>query len=188
MHGPFSKKEGFPLKNKTLSILFCLFILICTVNLSALKGQQEVVDPINWRELIPFLIDVKGWDALGDAEGQTIAMGTFKMTEVERFYEAGDKSLEINIVDGGYAPMAYTAIKMAMGFEIDTSEEYMKKISVKGFPGVERYSFEDKEGEVMILVEERFVVRLTGENVEETSGLVEIAKTLDLEGLAKLAK
>ena len=164
------------------------FILMTCGYMGLMAQAQEPVDPLNWRDLVPFLIDLQGWDALGDGEGETMTMGTFKMTQVERSYESGDRSLEIEIVDGGYAPMAYAAINMAMSFEIDNSEEYLKKTAVNNFPGIEKYTYDDKEAEVMILIEERFIVRLAGENFEGTSELIDIAKNLDLVGLAKLAK
>ena len=40
----------------------------------------------------------------------------------------------------------------------------------------------------MILVSDRFLIHLEGDNFENTSQLVEISNLLDLEGLAKLAE
>jgi hypothetical protein len=107
---------------------------------------------------------------------------------VEREYSSGEKELKITIIDGAYAQMAYAGIKMAMNFEMDTSEEYVKKITIKGFPGIEKYEYEDKDGQVLLLVADRFVVQLEEENAPDTSELKKIAEELDLEGLAKLAK
>jgi hypothetical protein len=84
--------------------------------------------------------------------------------------------------------MAYAGIKMAMNFEIDTSDEYVKKVTIKGFPGIEKYEYEDEDGQVMLLVADRFVVQVEGENVPDTSELKNIAEALDLEGLAELAE
>jgi len=164
-------------------------IFLCVGGCLNLFAQMQTpVEPLNWKELVPFLVDIDGWTALDDAEGQTVSMMNFKTTQVEREYERGDMSLTVMIVDGGYAPMAYQSIKMAMNFEIDTSEEYIKKAEVQGCPGIVKYTYEDKEGELMLLVAERFIFHLTGENIEDTSELVDIAKSFDLAGLAKLAK
>jgi hypothetical protein len=149
---------------------------------------QKQVDPVNWRELIPFLIDIPEFEADGKPEGSTVAMGNYKVSQAEREYSSGDKELKISIVDGAYAQMAYAGIKMAMNFEMDTSEEYVKKVTIKGFTGIEKYEYEDKDGQVILLVADRFVVQLEEENAPDTSELKKIAEALDLEGLAKLAK
>lgn len=149
---------------------------------------QKQVDPVNWRELVPFLIDIPGFEAEGKPDGSTMTMGTYKISQAERGYSSGEKELRISITDGAYAQMAYAGIKMAMNFEIDTSEEYVKKITIKGASGIERYEYEDKEGQIMLLVADRFVVQLDEENIADTSELKKIAEMLDLEGLAKLAK
>jgi len=170
--------------HKTL-ILLGLFLFSSAFLFSQ---AQKQVDPVNWRELIPFLIDIPGFEADGEPEGSTVTMGNYKVSQAEREYSSGDKALQISIVDGAYAQMAYAGIKMAMNFEMDTSEEYVKKVTIKGFPGIEKYEYEDKDGQVILLVADRFVVQLEEDNVPDTSELKKIAEVLDLEGLAKLAK
>jgi len=149
---------------------------------------KETVEPVNWKELVPFLVDLKDWNAEGEAEGRTISMGTFSMSQAERSFSSGDKSFKINLVDGGYAPMVYAGIKMAMSFEIDTSDEYIKKMTVKGFPGIEKYNRTDKSADIIILINDRFIIQIEGENFSDPSELVAVSKTLDLEGIAKLEK
>jgi len=167
-----------------------LILSTCFLCLAALlfSQSQKQVDPVNWRELIPFLVDVPGFAAEGKPQGSTMTMGNYKVSQAEREYSSGDKELRITIIDGAYAQMAYAGIKMAMNFEMDTSEEYVKKVTIKGFPGIEKYEYEDKDGQVMLLVADRFVVQLEEENVPDTSELKQIAEQLDLEGLAKLAE
>jgi len=174
------------MKSKEIFAFLVLFFFVSSLSIFA-QGQ-EPVDPVNWRELVPFLIDISDWEAEGEAEGSTISMANFKVSEVERSYTAEDKELNIKIVDGGYVQMMYAGVKMAMNFEIDTSEEYVKKITIKGFSGIERYDYEDKEAEVIILIGERFLVQLEGNNFKDASLLTAIAETLDLKGIANLAK
>lgn len=174
------------MKLKHYILFFLAFTFIYSVGLIA--QAEKPVEPVNWRELIPFLIDIPNWEAEGDAEGRSMTMGNFKISQAERSYTSNDKSLDIDITDGGYIPMVYAGIKMAMNFEIDTSEEYVKKITIKGFPGVEKYNYENKEAEVMILVADRFLVILDGSPFKDTSELKAIAEILDLEGIANLAK
>ena len=156
--------------------------------LSIQAQTQAPVEPVNWRELTPFLIDFPGWEAEGEAEGQSITMGTFSMSQAERTYSSGEKTFTINLIDGGYAPMAYAGIKMAMSMEIDTSDEYIKKLTVAGYPGVEQYDRTDKSANVFILISERFILQIEGENFDDTSDLVSVAEKIDLKGIEKLEK
>jgi hypothetical protein len=174
---------------KSFKGLLGLFILIIfAISLNLLAQGQESVEPVNWRELASFIIDIPGWEAEGKAEGSTAAMGNFKITHVERNYTAQDRNLKIEIVDGAFVQMVYAGFKMAMSFEIDTSEEYVKKVTIKSYPGVEQYNYEDKDAKIMVLVADRFLVSLEQNNAEDTSKLKDIAAKLDLKGIAKLAK
>jgi len=168
-------------------VLMLLMVFLAS-SLMVVAQEQKPVDPVNWRELVPFLGDIPGWEAEDDAEGESVSMADFKVSQAERTYISGDKELTIKIADGGYVPMMYASIKMAMNYEIDTSEEYIKKITIKGYPGVEQYEYEDKDAQLLILVGDRFIVTLEGDNFEDASELKSIAESLDLDGIAKLAK
>jgi hypothetical protein len=186
VHGHHLIKEDFWMRRKVLFIL--LAVLFMATSVALLAQMKQPVEPVNWRELTPFLIDIPDWQAEGDADGSSVAMGSFKISQAERSYAADEKNLTITIIDGGYVPMVYAGMKMAMGFEVDTSEEYVKKITIKDFPGIEKYEYGDKQAEVIILVVDRFLLQLEGENFENTTELKEIAELLDLEGIANLAQ
>jgi hypothetical protein len=153
----------------------------------AAAQTQTPVDPVNWRELIVFLVDIDGWEALDDPDGQTMSMANFKMSQAKRKYFVGDKNLEIEIVDGGYVPMVYQGFLMSMNYEIDSSDEYLKKVTIKGFPGIEKYTYDDEEAEVILLVQDRFLINLKCDHVPDTEELKQIAEILDLNGIAALA-
>lgn len=174
------------MRRKIFFVLLAIFFMATSIAL--LAQIKEPVEPVNWRELTPFLIDIPEWEAEGDAEGSSMDMAGFKISQAERSYTAEEKNLTITIIDGGYVPIVYAGIKMAMGFELDTAEEYVKKVTIKGFPGVEKYENEDKKAEVMILVIDRFLIQLEGQNFENASTLTEIAQLLDLEGISNLAQ
>ena len=171
---------------KRIFVFLVIFSMAAT--LSSYAQKQKKVDPVNWRKLTPFLIDIEGWESEGDAEGSTISMGEFKMSQAERSYSAGDKSLEIEIVDGAYVPMFYASFTTLAAFEVDTSEEYIKKVTIKGFPAVEKYEYDDKDAELMIVVADRFLVHLQGEDFKNAAELKKIAKLLHLKKLAAIAK
>ncbi|NOR11912.1 MAG: hypothetical protein GQ545_01530 [Candidatus Aminicenantes bacterium] len=174
------------MKHLRLIILSLVFLL--ALSLAAIAQTQTPVDPVNWRELIVFLVDIDGWEAQDEPEGQTVSMANFKMSQASRDYSSGDKDLEIEIIDGGYVPMVYQGFLMAMNYEIDSSDEYVKKITIKDYPGIEKYTYDDEDAEVILLVEDRFLIRFKCDNVPDTEELKTIAESFDLDGIAALAK
>jgi hypothetical protein len=174
------------MKLKKICISLLIFSFIGVIGLYGQK--QKKAEALNWQKLAPFLIDIKGWKAEGKAEGQKMAMGEFSTSQAERNYTSGKKSLNIQIVDSAYAPMVLAGYKSRAAFEMDTSEEYIKKVTIKGFTGVEHYTYKNKEAELWIAVSDRFLVKLGGENFKNSAELIKIANLLSLKKLAALAK
>lgn len=169
------------------NIVMIVFALITLGFALQVLSQPEPVDPVNWKDLVPFLPKIEGWNARGEAKGSSVNTGNFKISQVERDYTANGNRLEIQITDGGYFPMAYAGFKAMFAFEIDTSDEYTKKTKIKGFPALENYKYNSKRATVMILVADRFLVNLEAKTMKDTSGLKAIALKLDLKKLAALA-
>ena len=173
------------MKLKKIGLLFISGFFVLSLFVFTQASQTEL---INWRELVPFLIDIPNWTAEGDAEGSSVSMGTFSVSQAEREYTSGDSRMKIQIIDSGANQMAFAAYKMAMAFEVDTSDEYIKKVEIKGFPGFEHYKYADKEGIVHLSIEDRFLVQLEGGQFDDCGPLKTAAESLDLAGLAKLIK
>lgn len=165
-----------------------IFVFICLISFNLFSQEQKTVEPINWKELVPFLKDLPGWEAVDEASGQTMSMGMYSATNVEREYTSGDKDLTIHIVDGALSQMAYAGFNMMRQFEVDTSDEYVKKVEIKGYPGIEKYEYESKDASVMLLVAERFLIEIEITESENTDEVKEVAELLDLDELADLAK
>lgn len=169
---------------------FFIFLVIFSlaVSISFYAYGQKKVKAVNWRNLSKFLPNIKGWKADGKAEGQTMTFGNITTSQAERNYTSGKKSLHIVIVDSAFAPMVLAGYKSMAAFEMDTSEEFIKKITIKGFPAVEHYNYDDKEAELYIAISDRFLLTLQGENFKSTAGLKKIANGLPLKKIAALAK
>jgi hypothetical protein len=171
-------------KKITIVIVIGFLAFACLANAWTLNP----VDPVSWRDLVPFLGEIDGWTAEGDAEGSSVSMLGIKISEAERGYSDENRTLMITITDAVASSMMSMGLKMSMNFEIDSSEEYVKKIEIQGFPGVEKYNYADKEAEVVLILADRFIVQLEGEDFEDTKDLVKIADSMDLKGIAALAK
>ncbi len=175
------------LRYKLSLLIFTASFLISWLALGALQ-QQKPVDPVNFRELLFFLVDLPGWVADDKPEGATISYGEYKISQAQRSYSAGDKSLSVTVVDGAYVPMAYSNFQMYKTFEMDTSEQYAKGTTFKGYPGVESYEYEPKTGFLMVMVADRFLVTVEGDPVDNLDEIKEVAEHLPWSELAALAK
>lgn len=171
-------------RRKLLSIVLGLSVLAAG---SLAAQDKKQVDPVNWRELVPFLIDLAGYEAK-EPDGATMTMSTFKMSQASRNYQKGDLSVDIQIVDGGFFPEAYASYKALESFEIDTSDQLTRKVTIQGFPGIENIDRENKNATLMLLVSDRFLVTVLGQPVSDSAGLKDIAGRLDLKKLASLGK
>lgn len=172
---------------KKAIIMFSLIVFALSSAGFALQNQ-EAVDPVDWRELQEFLVDLPGFEKDGDPEGESVNMGEMKWTHVEQSYSAGDQYLTLEIIDSAYVAMVLQSFKMATMMEIDTSDEYMKKVEIDGLPGVKTYTYADKDAAVMVLAADRFLVRLEGEPFEDADALVDLIQNVDLQGLASIAE
>ncbi|MGB3863454.1 MAG: hypothetical protein WBE11_02920 [Candidatus Aminicenantaceae bacterium] len=171
---------------KKISALFFIFSMAMTQYVMAHNLKPE--KPLNWRTLADFLPDLDKWEKKGDLEGSTMKMGP-QISQVEQNYTSGDINLKIMIVDAGAFPEFLFPIKMVLQSEIDTSTEYIKPFDAGGHPGAEKYEFNKKRAEIIVLVASRFLLTLTAENLElkATNDLMLVLKLIDIAGLAKLA-
>ena len=153
------------------------------------KEMQEKgpVDPVDFRELKEMLpataAGLERTEATGEKNG---AMG-FSLSQAEGKYKDGEASMTVNIVDtggvGGMAMMGMAAWAMA---EVDkeTATGYEKTTRIDGNKAYEKYDNERQNGELGVLVGDRFVVTVTGRKVT----MDQMMATLDDIDLGKLAK
>lgn len=144
--------------------------------------------PVHFKELMAFLPSEppKGWQVGEKAKGSTIK-SPYPMSEAEVTFQAGeDKRLVVKITDGLAGILPFLGLAQAM--EMESSEEYIKPLTVQGFKGMETYKFQDKEGELQIPVANRFLVTVKGSGLENNDLLKEVANKLDLKKLSDLAK
>ncbi len=144
--------------------------------------------PVHFKELMAVLaIDPpQDWKVSKKPKGQTMK-SPVQVSEAEVEFKSGDdKEIDIKIVDGlgGVLPF----MGMAQGMEMESSEEYMKPIEVQGFKGTEKFEYNDKKGEIILPVANRFLVTIEGQGLENNEVIKEVAGKLDLKKLAGLAK
>jgi hypothetical protein len=150
---------------------------------------NEPAELIPWGELAGFIIEISGWGKKGDPEGFQVEVPA-KSEAMQNFVsEIGNRSLEIHIFDSAEEMIVLMPIKMMM-HNNDDSQAYAETITMDGFPGVKTYDYAKKQAGLIVLILDRFVVQMFGNNFgkEEMDDLVDIVNNYDLEGIAKLKK
>ncbi|WP_018621154.1 hypothetical protein [Spirosoma luteum] len=129
------------------------------------NGSVATVDFRKLKELLPADADgLARKEATGEKNG---AMG-FTISTATGKYENGDgtERIELSIVDGGGSPMMMGLAAWSM-IEVDKETEhgYEKTTTLGDNKAYEKYDSADKDGELNVLVNKRFVITAKGRGV-----------------------
>lgn len=158
------------------------------------EKQQELaakkpVEPVKFDALIGYLPEMEGWKA-SEPEGQTNQMGEWKMTVVSRDYEKGEgeatSRVEVQILDGAYIPMAYAGFQMMSQFSQESTEGYTKGVKIDGNPGVETWKKKERDAELHVLIADRFLVQIKGDNLDKPEALRDWLRRVDVQKIAAI--
>jgi hypothetical protein len=156
---------------------------------AALSGNGpdgKPVEPIAFQTLQTHLPKVSGWE-MDEPEGQRMTMPV-PFSQIEADYRNGDKQIDVTIVDTGFAKLliAPWSMMLAAGYSNETSSGYEKATTVAGNPAVEKWNSRDKDGELNILVGNRFMVTLDGRELSDVKELHTFASAMNLGAIAAL--
>ena len=112
----------------------------------------------------------------------------FSQTEAQ--YEMGEAQIQVKIVDSAFNQMlvAPWAMFLTAGYEKESSDGYEKSVTIGGHPGFERWNSRNKDGELNLVVAQRFLVSIDGNNITDTKVLQDFASRIDTGKLTSLAK
>jgi len=151
--------------------------------------EREPVDPVNFRELLPLIPESIGkYKRDGEPTGESANMAGMKISHVEAYYlpPGGEPRIGVEVIDLAYIPHLYITWNMATMIEVDSTEEIRKNSTIKGHKAIELYKYKDKEGQLSILVAERFQVQLKADGFDNLDPLKDFAEKMDLEKLVEL--
>ena len=146
------------------------------------------VTPVDFRELKALLPEALPGMKRTRAEGERSAAMGLNISKAEGRYEKEDGSIQISLMDmgtlSGMAAMATVGWSLA---EIDKETEtgYEKTSTYQGYKSHEEYDRSSKDGEVTVLVAERFVVEVRGNNLP-MEGIMAALGSIDLGKLAAM--
>lgn len=149
-------------------------------------GDGKTVEPVTFQALQTTLPQVSGWE-MGKPEGERMT-SPFPFSQTEATYTKGNSSIEVKVVDSGFAQMliAPWSMMLASGYSRETSDGYEKSVSVNGQPAFEKWDSSSKDGELNILVNKRFLVSVEGNDLADTKVLHEVAGKMDFGKFASL--
>jgi hypothetical protein len=149
------------------------------------------VTPVDFRELKSLLPEALPGMKRTRAEGERAGAMGMNMSKAEGEYESEGSNVRISLMDmgslSGMAAMATVGWAMA---EIDkeTETSYEKTSTYQGYKSHEEYNRESKDGELTVLVADRFVVEVRGNNlpmetIKAALGSVDLNKLAGMKGM-----
>lgn len=110
----------------------------------------------------------------------------FSHAEV-RFNAESSKSIEVKINDWAGIQQLYFWFSMAAKMKRESSDGYEKGIKIDDFPGMEKFTHENKNGQLQVLVHKQFLVEITTRGVPAEM-LRKVYRSIDVKNLADLNK
>ena len=145
------------------------------------QSSAPAVDYERLKELIP---EISGWTRSAP-RGEQVTM-PFKISKAGARYEKGDSSIKLDITDSSFNQLLLAPLSMfmAMGFEEKSDDGFTKAVKIAGLPGFEKWQNAGKDGEVTVVVANRFIVQADGNNVENLDVVRKVVTAVDLNKLA----
>jgi len=149
-------------------------------------GDGKLVEPVGFQALEAMLPEASGWER-GQPESERMT-SPFPFSQTEATYTKGDASIDVKIVDSGFAQMmiAPWSMMLATGYSRESSGGYEKAVTVGGQPAFEKWESGARSGELNVLVDKRFLVSFEGSDIADTKVLHEMAAKMDFGKFASL--
>ncbi len=147
--------------------------------------KAEVVD---WQEIVKFVPEaLEGWKAAKPV-GKTQRVGPFAVATVSRMFTKDGLRIEFRMEDLGTNNPYFFMKEPWKTIEQKTDEVYTKKLMLGKVAAEETYRTKEKLGLVFAVFERRIQLNISGYGVENTSLLIDMAKKINFEELAKVLK
>ena len=153
----------------------------------SLNSDRKPVPPVHFKVLMSFLPTTMEGMAGQKPDGETASMGewTFSKAHVAFNSEDGSRSVNVEIFDYAYISMLYAPFTMLlnMKYSRESSDGYERSVKIAEYPAYEKWEDASKDGEVNVLVGERFIVTVRTQGLPDGSAK-RIVESLDLKKLS----
>ncbi len=151
------------------------------------SAERPPAEPVNFRQLRDLLPESLDGMERTNVEGATQGAMGFSVSEAEATYEGGESEIDIKITDLGAMP---SLGMMGLGWTMadvdrETNTGYERTVTLGGHRGFRKYDSETRDGEFSLVVAERFLVAVEGDDVDDAR-LEEALRAVDLAALAAM--
>jgi hypothetical protein len=129
------------------------------------------------------LPDVTGWTK-GRSRGELVNM-PFAISNATAHYTNGESTMDVTITDSALNQLIFApfSVFMTSGYEERGDDGYKKAMTLRGSPGFEAWKKESRDGQVTIVVHNRYVVQAAGHGIASIDPLRKAIEAVDLKKL-----
>lgn len=151
----------------------------------ALGNDGEAKEVVAYQKLKDLMPNKVLGMSRSNLEGQKTGMSGMNFSTASATYEEGNQEVTVNIMDAGGSALVLSGLAMwaNMEFERESDDGYERTTKIDGHKAFEQYDKNSKSGQVSVLVDNRFVVNIEGNNVGEK----DLRKVLDDINLRRLS-
>lgn len=144
------------------------------------------VTPVDFEQLVALVPELSGWTR-SKPRGQQVSAGV-PISQANAEYTNGDSAIKLEIADSSFNPLILGPLSMMLvrTYSERTADGYKQFAAIGGSPGFESWQNESREGEVTVVVANRFVITASGDNVDTLEPVRSLVKAIDLAKLAAL--
>ena len=138
--------------------------VVAALLVTGITRADEPVEPVEFTKLLPFLPEkVEGFVAERPQGTTSSAMG-FQLTEVSRVYHKGsvdgEETVTVKLTDGAGNQFFTAAHSAVAELNTENAEGYEKGLQLDGFPAIERYTKESRDGSLTVFIASRYLVEI----------------------------
>jgi hypothetical protein len=148
-------------------------------------ASVKPVDPVDFKELQSILPDVQGWEKNHPEAERMTAPVSFSYASTK--YKKGNFEVTEKITDSGFNQLLVAPISMmlAAGYAKQSTEGFERSTTIAGYPAFEKWDKSDKNGQLTVFVNQRFLVELEGSGMSDNKELQAFLAHTDLKKLAE---
>ncbi len=161
-------------------------IILLAVYLLSISVAVGATDYKSWLPLIPNTLG--GLTRSGEPDGINMEMGGQSWSSLHQEYSnKSEKRISLTIVSGIIAPQAQ-AFQSMSHMQMETQEQVVKTVNVSGYKSVFQLSKADKNGSLMISVNQQTLVVIEAEPITSEKELLPLAEEVPLKKIATQTK
>ena len=152
----------------------------------AATAAPKIAPAVDFEKLVALLPEASGWTR-SKPRGEQVNMGA-AMSHAQAEYQKGESSIDLEITDSSFNQLVLSPLSMFLssGYSERSSEGYSKAAPINGQPGFERWNNDSRQGDVTVVVGNRFIVSAKGHNIEKIDPVRALVQSVDLGKLGAL--